>query len=62
MYGPSPAIDVIMSLFIDDGISDRGHRNNLFKNNIYLTGNFQCPHKDYSYMTCMTYATAFELN
>ena len=43
-YGKSTGLDVVMQLFIDDGIANRGHRTNLFNAEVAVTGNFSGPH------------------
>merc|ERR1740139_1044978 len=59
-YGPNTAIDVIMKLFIDDGVSSRGHRINIFASTATVTGNFSGSHKRYGAMSCMTYANGYD--
>ena len=60
-YGPrSTGEEIVMQLYIDDGVPDRGHRINLMNRDIYMTGNFSGPHEAYGYMSCMTYATSYE--
>ena len=58
-YGQSTGEDVIMQLVVDDGVPDRGHRTNLFKPDIMVTGNFSGPHSQYNTMTCSTFASQF---
>lgn len=53
-------MDVLMQLFIDDGVSSRGHRNNLFSTYATVTGNHSGDHGRYGYMSCITYAGRYE--
>ena len=43
---------------IDDGVTGRGHRENLFNNEFKIFGCYSGPHKDYEQMTCMDIAGA----
>ena len=63
-YGRTDAgIDVIKSLLIDDGVADRGHRKNLFKEGYGVTGIYVGPHETYRAISCIDYAGSFkELN
>jgi uncharacterized protein YkwD len=44
-YGNANAIDIIMSLAVDDGVSSRGHRTNIFKPDAKVIGIACGPHK-----------------
>ena len=46
-YGRSSGIEIVMGLFVDDGVSSRGHRSNLVNGDFVFTSNFTGPHKDY---------------
>ena len=46
-YGRSNGIEIVMGLFVDDGVSSRGHRSNLVNGNFKFAGSFTGPHKDY---------------
>ena len=59
-YGQDDGTDVVMALFVDDGTSSRGHRENLFKDNITVAGGYSGDHKVFTEMTCINYAGSFE--
>ena len=61
-YGSSTAVDVVMQLFVDDGVRSRGHRNNIFSRHGKVTGGYSGSHEKYSYMTCITYAGSYTNN
>lgn len=48
--------DVIVSLLVNDGLSGRGHRVNLFKPDFKYVGIACGPHKDYDVVTVLDYA------
>jgi len=55
--------EVIMALFIDDGVSNRGHRKALQNKTYQYTGIAKCPHSSqYGEMIALAYATNFTLN
>ena len=54
-FGDDTALDALLSLFIDDGVPDRGHRTNIFCPNYDVCGVFNGPHKEYQTMTCVDY-------
>lgn len=56
MYGSDTGKDVVISLLIDDGVSNRGHRTNLFNSQWNLAGSYTGPHKTYRTETCIDYA------
>ena len=61
-YGSSEAVDVIMQLFVDDGVRSRGHRTNLLSSHGTVTGVNSGPHDRYKHMSCITYAGLYENN
>lgn len=59
-FGSTTAIDYMMSLFIDDGVRDRGHRSNVWNTQFHKTGIASCDHKsEYKHMVVIVYADAF---
>ena len=62
-FGSSTAKAIIMDLFVDDGVRDRGHRNSLMQKAFKLTGISFCKHdSQYKHMTDVLYAGSFALN
>lgn len=53
------AKDVLMQLIIDDGVPNRGHRENIFNPEFHDMASCSGPHKDFSSMTVIDYAGAF---
>ncbi len=52
-YGHFPTgHDVIVDLLVDDGVSDRGHRRNIFNPNVHVAGVGCGPHRVYG-MVCV---------
>ena len=47
MYFSKAPLQVLIDLAIDDGVSSRGHRVNIFKNDYAYTGMYTGPHKTY---------------
>ena len=50
-FGSRTGVDVVLSLLVDDGIKTRGHRRNLFKEDVKLVGVASGDHKEYE--TCI---------
>lgn len=44
-YGPDVGTDVVMALFVDDGVPDRGHRHALFAEKSAVAGGYSGPHR-----------------
>ena len=59
-YGADTATEVIVQLIVDDGVSSRGHRKNIFNPDYNRTGIFTGYHKIYDTMTVIDYARARE--
>ncbi len=53
------AEEVVLQLIIDDGVLERGHRENIFNPDFKVFGCFSGSHKDYTNMTCMNFAGGF---
>jgi uncharacterized protein YkwD len=58
-YGENPARDVVIQLLVDDGVPDRGHRNNLLDGNWGVEGIACGPHRDYRQICVMDYAVRY---
>ena len=56
MYGGDTPIEAVLSLAIDDGVPSRGHRDNIFKKDFYLTGVATAMHQQYRSETVTTFA------
>jgi hypothetical protein len=53
------AKEVMIQLIVDDGIENRGHRENIFNQEFNVMGCFTDDHKDFNKMSCIDYAGAF---
>jgi Cysteine-rich secretory protein family len=58
-YGENPARDVVLQLLVDDGVPDRGHRNNILDGNWGVEGVACGPHRDYRQICVMDYAVRY---
>ena len=58
-FGQTTGIEIVMELFVDDGLSNRMHRSNLVDKNFSFTGNFSGPHKDRGTMTTQDFFDDF---
>lgn len=53
------AKEVMIQLIVDDGVENRGHRENVFNHEFNVMGCFTNEHKDFIFMSCIDYAGAF---
>ena len=59
-FGKSRGDEYMISLFIDDGVSDRGHRQAICNEKYFKVGIAYCNHNsDYHGMVAIAYATDF---
>jgi len=61
-YGKSVAEDIVLQLFVDDGVASRGHRTNIMKPEFKFMGASSGGHGKYGSMTCIGYAAGFTSN
>jgi len=53
------AQEIVLQLIIDDGVLERGHRENIFNSAFRVMGCHFAPHKHYEYMACLDLAEGF---
>jgi uncharacterized protein YkwD len=58
-YGENPARGVVIQLLVDDGVADRGHRDNMLHPDWGAAGVACGPHRRYQQICVMDYATRY---
>jgi uncharacterized protein YkwD len=58
-FGENPARQVVIQLLVDDGVPDRGHRNNILDGGWGVEGAACGPHRDYRQICVMDYAVRY---
>ena len=58
-YGENPAREVVIQLLVDDGVPDRGHRNNLLDPQWGVEGVACGPHQAYAQICVMNYTVRY---
>jgi len=58
-FGDNPARQVVIQLLVDDGIPDRGHRDNILDSRWGAEGAACGPHRDYRQICVMDYAVRY---
>ena len=53
------AMEVVLQSIVDDGVPNRGHRENLFNPEFRVMGCFSGPHKDFDTMSTLDFCAAF---
>jgi uncharacterized protein YkwD len=60
-YGKNDATDILMQLYVDDGVPSRGHRKNLMYAGSKVTAVCSVKHPRYKYMTAIVYSGGFTI-
>jgi uncharacterized protein YkwD len=58
-FGDNPARQVVIQLLVDDGVRDRGHRDNILDGRWGAEGAGCGPHRDYRQICVMDYAVRY---
>ena len=61
-YGPSTGREIVCDLLVDDGVPDRGHRENIMNKAFTQTGAALGTHSQYRYSCTITYANGYRSN
>lgn len=59
-YGPETARDIVIQLIVDDGVSSRGHRANIFNATFAVVGVATSPHPKYGVVCVQDFAGGYE--
>jgi len=59
-YGPGAARDIVIQLIVDDGVSSRGHRANIFNPKFRVVGIGVAPHSVYGFVCVQDFAGSFK--
>lgn len=52
-------MEVVLQQIVDDGVPNRGHRENLFNPDFHVMGSYSGTHKDFDTMTTIDFCAAF---
>jgi uncharacterized protein YkwD len=58
-YGHNIGRDIVVQLLIDDGVSNRGHRNNILNRNFRYAGGAIGSHSSFTYLCVIDYANEY---
>jgi uncharacterized protein YkwD len=58
-YGYNVGRDIVLQLLIDDGVSNRGHRNNILNKDFKYTGGAIGSHASFTYLCVINYANEY---
>jgi uncharacterized protein YkwD len=61
-YGSNTGRDIVVQLLIDDGVSNRGHRNNILNTNFKYAGCAVGSHSGFTYLCVIDYANEYVNN
>ena len=61
-YGTDKGQDIVLQLIVDDGVSSRGHRDNIFNTAYLLMGSGSSKHTNLRSLTVIDYAGGFNSN
>lgn len=59
-FGPATARDIVISLLIDDGVPDRGHRHTILNADFHYIGTATGPHPKWGYQCVQNFATTIK--
>lgn len=58
-FGTKRAKEIVMSLIVDDGVLNRGHRSNIFSKDFVKTGIACSTHKQWEICTILDYTSSY---